>query len=88
MLVLLLRWFLIIDLKMEKEKDDLMDRVLNGEPFTTWDDYNRKYNKYMAENNQIEERQYREKTCLHPDGCITRLPDGRMKCTYCGRTQY
>jgi hypothetical protein len=36
---------------------------------------------------KIEEQSYRERTCLHPDGCIIYLPDSRKKCAYCGRTQ-
>jgi hypothetical protein len=67
------------------EDSELMKKVLNGEPFTNWNDYNRKYNEYIT--TQYQKKQQREKrlTCLH--GSITILPDGRQRCVYCGKIQ-
>ena len=63
--------------------EELMERVLKGEPFKDWGDYNRKYAIYVAEEYQKRGEHNKQDYCLHMNTKL--LPSGRKKCINCGK---
>lgn len=66
----------------EEKQEALMAKVLNGEPFPGWGEYNRMYAEYMAKKHLEELQRGRQRDCCHS---TTRIEFGRLVCTHCGK---